>query len=61
MAADVGSHDDYRVFEIDGAPMAVGKAPVIENLQQDIEHILVRFLDLIEQTPRNRAAAAPLR
>src|SRR5919108_3833761 len=47
-AADVRGHDDDRVPEIHRATLRIGEPPVIENLQQDIEHIRVRLLDLIE-------------
>ena len=47
--ADVGRHDDQRVLEVDGAALAVGEAAVVEHLQQHVEHVRVRLLDLVEQ------------
>jgi hypothetical protein len=35
-AADVAGHDEHRVFEIDGAALAVGDAAIVEHLQQDV-------------------------
>ena len=32
MAADVGSHDQDRVLDIDGAALAIGQAAIVENL-----------------------------
>src|ERR1700677_3525597 len=55
--ARIGSHDDHRVAEIDGAAFAVGQAALIENLQQYVEDIGMRFLDFIEQHHRVRTAA----
>src|SRR5919108_1577698 len=53
-AADVRRHDDDRVPEVDGPPLRVGESAVIEDLQQDVEHIGMRFLDLVEQDHRVR-------
>jgi len=36
-------HDDYGIFEIHRSPLAVGQATVLENLQQHIEYITMRF------------------
>ena len=49
LAAEVGRHDDDRVLEVDRAPLAVGQAAVVEQLQQDVEHVRVRLLDLVEE------------
>ena len=54
---DVRGHDDHRVAEIHGAPLTVGQAAVVENLQQDVEYIGVRLLDLVKEYDRIRAAA----
>ena len=47
--AEIGGHDDQRVAEIDGAALAVGQAAVVEHLQQHVEHVRMRLLDLVEQ------------
>jgi len=47
--SDVTSHNDGRVFEIDGAALSVRQAAVIEQLQQDVEDFRCRFLDFIEE------------
>ena len=49
LRADVAGHDDDRVLEVDRAALAVGQAPVVEDLQQHVEHVRVRLLDLVEQ------------
>ena len=40
---------DQRVAEVDRAALAVGQAAVVEHLQQHVEHVRVRLLDLVEQ------------
>src|SRR6267142_6198288 len=57
--ADVGGHDDDRVFEVHDASLTVCQSPVVENLKQHIEYIVVRLFDLVEEndgvrTPTNR-------
>ena len=37
-----------------GLPEAVREVPVLEDLQQDVEHVRVRLLDLVEQDDRVR-------
>ena len=54
-------HDDDRVLEIDGAALAVGDAAVVEHLQQHVEDVVVRFLDLVEEDDANTACGARLR
>ena len=41
--------------------MSVGKPPFVEQLEQDVEHVGVRLLDLVEQQDAVRAAADDLR
>ena len=57
LAAEVRRHDDDGVLEIDGPPLAVGQPAVVEQLQQDVEHLRVRLLDLVEKHDRVRPAA----
>ena len=47
--AEVRCHRDQRVAEVDRVALPVGEAPVVEHLQQHVEHIRVRLLDLVEQ------------
>jgi hypothetical protein len=47
--ADVGRHDQEHVFEGDGAALGVGEAAVLEDLQEHVEHVRVRLLDLVEE------------
>jgi hypothetical protein len=46
---DVRRHDDDGVLEIHRAPLRVSQPSVIENLQQDVKHVGMRFLDFIEK------------
>ncbi len=50
--ADVGSHDQNGVFEIDRVAETVSQLAVFENLQQNVEHVRVRLLDFVEQNDR---------
>ena len=48
-AAEVRGHDDDRIAEIHRAALAVGEAAVVEDLQEDVEDVVVRLLDLVEE------------
>ena len=52
--AGVGGHDQDDVAEIDLLAVGVGEDAVVHDLQQDVEHIRVRLLDLVEQDHRVR-------
>ena len=54
--ADVRGHDDDGVLEVDPVAEAVGQVAVLEHLQQDVEQIRMRLLDLVEQDDRVRVA-----
>ena len=45
----VGGHDQDDVAEIDGLAVVVRQLAVIHHLQQDVEDVGVRLLDLVEQ------------
>mmetsp|Transcript_10525 Transcript_10525/g.20901 ORF Transcript_10525/g.20901 Transcript_10525/m.20901 type:complete len:211 (+) Transcript_10525:482-1114(+) len=47
--ADVGGHDEHGVGEVHGTALGVGQAAVVKNLQQHVEHLPVRLLDLIQK------------
>ena len=49
LAAQVRGQHDQRVAEVDGAALAVGQAAVVEHLEQHVEHVRMRLLDLVEQ------------
>jgi hypothetical protein len=55
--AEVRGHDDDGVAEIHRAALAVGQAAVVQHLQQHVEHVRVRLLDLVEQHHRVGLAA----
>ena len=61
LRAQVRGHHDHRVLEIHGAALPVGHAAVVEHLQQHVEHVRMRLLDLVEQDHRVRLAAHGLR
>src|SRR5439155_20537204 len=46
---DVARHDDDDVLEVDRATVPIGETPVVEDLQEDVEDVGVRLLDLVEQ------------
>src|SRR6266404_4338991 len=46
---EVRGHDNDRVLEIDLAALAVGEAPVIHDLQQDVEHVRMRLFNFVEE------------
>ncbi len=48
-APQIAGHDDHGILEIHGAPVAIGEPAVLEDLQQNVEHVAVRLLDLVEQ------------
>src|SRR5215469_3160773 len=56
LRADVRSHDDHRVPEIHGAALSIGQSPVIEYLEQRVEDVPVRLLDLVEEDDREGLA-----
>ena len=45
----VRRHDQHRVGEVDRAALPVGQPTVVEHLQQHVEDVGVRLLDLVEQ------------
>ena len=47
--AEVRGQHDQRVAEVDRAALAVGQPAVVEHLEQHVEHVRVRLLDLVEQ------------
>ena len=49
LGADVAGHDDDRVAEVDPAALGIGQVPVLQDLEQDVEDLRVRLLDLVEQ------------
>ena len=57
--ADVAGHDDDGVLEIHRAPLPVRQPAVIEHLQQHVEHVGMRLLDLVKQ--HHRIGPAPHR
>ena len=52
----VGGHDDDDVAEVGLAAVVVGQRAVVHHLQQQIENVRMRLLDLIEQQHRSADA-----
>jgi hypothetical protein len=64
LGAEIRGHDDERVAEVDRAALAVGQPPIVQDLEQDVEHVRMRLLDLVEQhdlvgPPPHRLGQAP--
>ena len=55
--ADIRSHDDNRIAEIDLPTQRVGDRAVLEDLQEQVHHVRMGFLDLVEKHDRIRPAA----
>src|SRR3984957_13932760 len=49
LRAEVRGHDDEHIAEIDRATLTVREPSIVEHLQQDVEHVRMRFLDLVEK------------
>jgi hypothetical protein len=47
---------DDRVFEIDGAALAVGEAAIVEDLEQDVEDVVIGLFHFVEEHDRLGAA-----
>ena len=47
--AGIGGHDEDGVAEIDGLAVVVGELAVVHHLEEDVEQVRVRLLDLVEQ------------
>ena len=49
LGTDVGGHNQDRILEIDSFAGRIRDTSIIQNLQQDVKYIRVRFLNLIEE------------
>jgi hypothetical protein len=49
---NVRRHDEQGVAEVHGAPLPVRQPPVVEDLQQRVVDVGMRFLDLVEEHNR---------
>jgi len=50
--ADVRGHDDDAILEIDHTALGVGKAAVVQNLQEDIKDFGMRLFYLVKENDR---------
>ena len=46
---EVGCHHHHGIAEIHGAALAIGQPAILQHLQQDVEHVRVSFLHLVQQ------------
>ena len=49
LRARVAGHDNDSVAEVNSAALAIGQAPILHNLQQQIENIGMRLFDFVQQ------------
>ena len=49
VGAGVGGHDDDGVLKVDQTALGVGDPAVVQDLQQNVQHIGVRLFDLVEE------------
>src|SRR5437867_6034001 len=61
VASNVARHRDERVLEIDRPPLSVREPSVLEDLEEDLGHVGMGLLDLVEQYDRVRPAPNGLR
>ena len=47
--ADIRSHNDNSIFEIDMVPERIGQVAILQHLKQNIENTVMSFFDFIEQ------------
>jgi len=64
VAHQVRRHDQDGVGEVDRPALAVGEPTVVEQLEQHVEHVGMRLLDLVEQhhgvgPPAHRSVSWP--
>ena len=52
--AHVARHEEHDVAEVRGFSVVVGELAVVHHLQEDVEHVGVGLLDLVEQEHRVR-------
>src|SRR5713226_8614110 len=55
--AQVRGHDDHGVREVDGLALRIAEPPILEDLQEHVEHLGMRLLDLVEKDHRVRPPA----
>src|SRR5258708_3470069 len=56
-ATGVAGHDHNGVFEVHCAPLAIGQATIIHNLQKRVEDLWMGFFNLVQQDHAVRATA----
>ena len=56
VTADIAGHDHHCVLEVHGSPVPVSQPAIIQQLEQHVEYLRMRFFDLIEE---NHAIGLP--
>src|SRR6185312_7717063 len=59
--SNVGGHDHNSIAEVYRAALGVGQLAIFQNLEQHVENVGVRFLDLVKQDDAVRLASYGLR
>ena len=49
LGAQVGGEDEDGVLKVHRPPLAVGDAAVVQDLEEDVEHVRVGLLHLVEE------------
>ena len=51
-AADVAGHNQDAVAEVNRAALSVGQSSSVQDLQEDVEDVLVRFFNFVQEDYR---------
>ena len=49
VASDVGRHDHDGILEVHSSSLVVGQTTIVQQLQQNVEHVRMSLFDFIEQ------------
>ena len=53
---EIGSHDQNGILKIDRAAFRIRQATIVQDLQEHVENIRMRFLDFVEEDHTVRPA-----
>ena len=59
--SQIRGHDDHRVREVHGASLLVRQTTIVEHLQEQVPHVRMRLLHLVQQNHVVRTSADRLR
>ena len=54
LTPDIRRHDENGIFEVHRTTLRIGQSAVVEYLQENVEDIVVRLFDFIEEDDRER-------